>query len=404
MIENYWTILISICISIFFIEILCFVIVNYVNKDFQWLITSKDRFPELSKKGLEKFLEHGYDNELGWVRKPNTEHFEKGKLGQTKWTINSKGCRTNPNFDKNQSEISCYGDSFTFCRQVDDNETWEHILSHYRGTNVTNFGVGNYGLDQVLLRLKREFEKYPTKIVIVGIVPDTISRILSVWKHYYEYGNTFGFKPRYEIHNKKLKLIKNYIDEEEKFSHYQTYIKKIQEHDYFYKEKFEKEILHFPYSLTIYKNPKRNLSIIYWILRNKILKTQNEKNLWMPMETIMKINLKWRIKLFQNLKSTKLFKNIIEEMIEFSQEKNFRLVLIILPQKDDLLFIKKDFHFYKKFIEEIKDLAGLNFIDITNELIKENNLDEFYSDNNDYGGHYSKKGNEKIATIINQKL
>jgi len=375
-----------------------------VNKNFQWLITSKDRFPKLSKKGLEKFLEHGYDNELGWIRKPNTEHFEKGKFGQTKWTVNAKGCRSNPNFDKNSSNISCYGDSFTFCRQVNDNETWEHILSHYRGTNVTNFGVGNYGLDQVLLRLKREYKKQPTETVIVGIVPDTISRILSVWKHYYEYGNTFGFKPRYEIQNGKLELIKNFIDDENKFQNYQKYLKKIQEHDYFFKERFEKEILHFPYSITIFKNIKRNFSIIYWVLRNKFSNTQNGKKIWMPMGTIMKINLKWRIKLFQNSSSTKLFTSIIKEFIKFSQEKNFKLILIILPQKDDLLFIKKNFHYYEKFIEEIIELPGLNFIDITNELIKENHLDEFYSDDNDYGGHYSKKGNERIAGIINQKL
>ena len=47
-------------------------LVNKLREDFQWLITPKDEYPELSEEGLKKFFKHGYDSELGWVRKPNT--------------------------------------------------------------------------------------------------------------------------------------------------------------------------------------------------------------------------------------------------------------------------------------------------------------------------------------------
>lgn len=404
MIEKYFTAIILIVIGFFFIEVLFYVIINFVNKKFHWLIMAKDKSPILSKEGLEKFIEYGYDKEIGWIRKPNTSHFENGKYGQTRWTINSKGSRTNPDYDDIDSKISCYGDSFTFCRQVNDNETWEHILSRFSKTNVTNFGVGNYGLDQVLLRLKREYDQHPTKTVVIGVVPDTISRILSVWKHYNEYGNTFGFKPRFEIHNKKLKFVKNYIDNKEEFENYQRYLNNLKKHDYFYKEKFQKEILHFPYCLTIFKNFKRNFSIIYWIFKIEFSNIQNEKILWKPMEIIMNTNLKWRVKLFQDSKTKLLFIKIIEQFIKYSQEKKFNLIFLFLPQKDDLLFIKQNFHFYEEFIKQIKNLNGLQFIDITNELLKEQNLDDYYSDNNNYGGHFSKKCNEKIASIINENL
>ena len=139
----------------------------------------------------------------------------------SRWTINEFGARTNPGFDFKISTISCYGDSFTFCRQVNDDETWEYHLSKLQNTNVKNFGVGNYGLDQTILRLKREYPKNKTKIVIVGVVPDTISRILSSWKHYYEYGNTFAFKPRFILKNNILQVIKNPIDDETKFKKYE---------------------------------------------------------------------------------------------------------------------------------------------------------------------------------------
>ena len=154
-----------------------------------------DEKPVLSEDGLAKFIPEGYDSELGWVRKPNTSKNEVGKFGTVTWSINEKGVRNNPKFDSYESKIACFGDSFTFCRQVNDNETWEHYLSKLENDNVLNFGVGNHGVDQSLLRIKREIPKIKIQVIILGIVPDTISRIMSSWKHYYEYGNTFAFKP-----------------------------------------------------------------------------------------------------------------------------------------------------------------------------------------------------------------
>ena len=183
--------------SLVIIELISITVVKIVNKKFQWLIIDKDKTPKLSDSGLKKFFSHGYDPVLGWIRKRNTSHSEQSGNKITNWNINLEGYRANPKHESLSNKISCYGDSFTFARQVNDNETWEYYLSKLTNTNVKNFGVGNYGLDQSLLRLKREFLKNKTELVILGVVPDTISRIVSVWKHYYEYGNTFGFKPRF---------------------------------------------------------------------------------------------------------------------------------------------------------------------------------------------------------------
>jgi len=404
MLVNY---VIIICSILIVIEIIAFFWIRFVRKKFQWLITSSDKKPNLSHEGLEKFFEHGFDEELGWVRKPNTSHEEKGKEGTVKWTINTIGARTNPDFDSKKPLISCYGDSFTFCRQVNNNQTWEHFLSKSLNQNVVNFGVGNHGIDQSLMKIKREFSNNRTKIVILGVVPDTISRILSCWKHYYEYGNTFAFKPRYKIQNDELVLVKNFIDKKEKFSTYTDYLNKIQENDYFYNKKFRKEILTFPYSLTIFRNPKRNFGIIFWVTGNFLLKKfgKNTKFYdWKPMQIIMKINLKWRINLFHDENIMKLFHKIISMYIEFAKQENFILIFTLLPQKDDLLSIKKSKNFVKKFSNELKNTSELYYIDIIEKLLENNHLDDMYSDDNDYGGHYSKEGNEEIAKIIKQFL
>ena len=400
--SNYLILITGIIIAFASIEISFYFVTTYVNKKFQWLIIEKDEHPVLSKEGLTKFISHGYDPELGWIRKPNTFHNEISKRGTTKWTTDLKGARTNPGFESSSSKISCYGDSFVFSRQVNDNETWEYHLSKMLKTNVQNFGVGNYSIDQALIRLERNFPKNQTEIVILGVVPDTISRIVSMWKHYCEYGNTFGFKPRYILKNDNLTLIKNPIDDETKFFQYEKYLNIIRKYDFFYKSKFKKEKIHFPYCITTLKNPRRNLSIIYWVLRNQF--SSSKENAWNPMRIIMQINIKWRVYLFNDSYTTKLLKKLIELYIDYSKQFNFKAVFVFLPQKDDLIFIKNHYHFYENFLNEIKKIQDLYVIDLTKDLLNESNLDEVFSDENDYGGHYSQIGNQKVAFFIEKEL
>ena len=408
MIMNEFVIFFLIAVAVFFIiETIVRRIVLQVNQDFQWLIVEKDKIPILDKHGLSKFISHGFDPELGWVRKPNTSHDETGKFGKTNWTINQFCARTNPNFDNLESNTSCYRDSFTFSRQVNDDETWVHYLSEFTNSNVINFGVGNYGVDQALLRLKREFPKYPTKIVIMGVVPETICRIVSVWKHYYEYGNTFGFKPRFILKNNSLNLIENIIDGKDKFEKYQNYLEDINRYDFFYKNKFLKEKISFPYCITILKNLRRNFGIINWVQKINQRKKNNFDCTdieWNTMKIIMKINLDWRVKLFQDNETCELLKQILVEYANYGKKQNFKPVFIFLPQKDDILFIKKNFNFYHNFVNELKKIENLFCIDITKDMINIKEIDRMFSDNNEYGGHYSKDGNQKVAELIFNEL
>lgn len=402
-----WLTIVGIIVSIGIIELVLQIWVLLVHKKFQWLIIAKDEKPILSKEGLNKFIPLGYDPELGWIRKPNTSHNEKGKFGITSWSINEIGARRNPDYEGKDSKISCYGDSFTFSRQVNDDETWEHYLSELENTNVLNFGVGNHGIDQCIIHLKREYQKNITSIVILAIVPDTISRILSSWKHYYEYGNTFAFKPRFVLKNNGLELIKNKIDSEMKFENYHEYLNDIRNVDFFYSRKFKKEIIKFPYIYSVFRNFRRNFLIMYWVTVIEILKKFNQdisKIVWNPMQIIMNINLKWRVRLYQQKEATLLLKKIIEAYVNFAKESKFLPVFIFLPQKDDIIFIKNHHNYYQSVEEELSSIDGLNLIPMTEIILRENDIDKLYSDDNEYGGHFSKFGNRKVAEIIYEHL
>ena len=122
------------------------------------------------------------------------------------------------------------------------------------------------------------------------------------------------------------------------------------------------------------------------------------------MKIIMEINLKWRLRLFKDSETTKLLKEIIQEFSDFVKTNESKPVFAFLPQKDDLIFIKKNHNFFQNFLNELNSIKDLHIIDFTNILVKDPNLDELFSDNNEYGGHYSKYGNEVIASIFEEEL
>ena len=95
---------------------------------------------------------------------------------------------------------------------------------------------------------------------------------------------------------------------------------------------------------------------------------------------------------------------IIQEYVNFSKQANFEPIFIFLPQKDDILFIKRNFHFYKNFVNKLKENQKLIYIEILDEFLEHEKLDELFSENSEYGGHYSILGNELVAKIIFEKL
>ncbi|RMF05477.1 hypothetical protein D6764_04605 [Candidatus Woesearchaeota archaeon] len=387
-----------------------------LRKRFPWLIMEEDEKPVLPEEGLKKFFRIGWDKELGWVRKPNTSKEEIAKYGRSRWSINERGARSNPGHEGLPRVISCYGDSFTFARQVNDNETWEWHLSELTKTNVMNFGVGNYGLGQALIRLKREYPRNPTKIVIMGVVPSTIVRVLSFWKHYNEFGNTFAFKPMFKLENDNLVLLPNPINTKKKFREYTKYLDYIREEDYFYERKFIREMIKWPYIASIVSFPRRHLPLIYAITedwaREKIRKItggkEKEQPYPEPMRVIMKENLLLRYNLFTKDKyAVKLLKALVNEFKKYAETKNFVPVFLWMPQKDDVLFIAGKGNYYEGFIRFVR--KNMLTVDMTPILLRkhksrEGSLDKFYSDDSKYGGHYSVEGNKLVAREVYKKI
>ncbi len=413
-------------LSLFILEAITYLTLVRLRKRSPLFIMPKDKAPELSKKGLQKFFKQGYDSKLGWIRKPNTNKEEKSSFGTTAYLINQKGARSNLEHETLPLKISCYGDSFTFCRQVNDNQTWEWFLSELTQSNVANFGVGNYGIDQALLRLKREYEKNPTKIVVMGVVPSTIVRILSVWKHYHEYGNTFGFKPFFRIEKGKLKYYANRIDNEDKFLTYKKEIPFFKKHDYFYKNKFSKELFEFPFFVSMLSNPIRNIPLItsFLLFKNNGNKNGNKNESKEEKEVVygkgkkqsdkkrdgkdvmiqklQKIKDRFlhpvKVSLFSKDKPVELLKALTQEFFSYAQEKSFTPILLWIPQKDDIEYIKRRGVYYEDYIKEFS--KEFTVVDMTKTLVNSNNVENLFTEDSSDGGHLSEEGNKVVANEL----
>jgi len=401
----------NILLGLLLFELFLLLIINWLKNDFQWLITNKDEKIIFNKRDLDKFIIQGYDSHLGWKRKENSSKFEiiKG-VGEhvnvsqnSEYNINAYSARLNFEHEKYDTKIITFGDSYSFCRHVNDNQTWQWYLSKSTQTNVENYGVGGYGIDQALQLFNQKCKNLnrETKVSIMMVVPETISRIVNIWKHYNEYGNTFGFKGRYIIDNNKLRWIHNPINNVDKYYKLDDYYHDIQKNDFCYRNKFLKDKICFPYTFSIIKTYKRNVRLIYHLLKRKILqifKIRNEAEINKAWSHILEHNRRFSNDLYQNASIKNLLKLIILEYKNRALKMNIKPVLVMVPYLQD---ITKNKIFYKDLLNEISD--DLLTIDVNDLFSNKSNNKDFYISEY-YGSHLNSKGNYQVAEYLHEIL
>lgn len=81
------------------------------------------------------------------------------------------------------SRIALIGDSFTFGLEVHYDDSWGHQLERLldSGTQVLNFGVDGYGLDQTILRYRRDVLSWHPSVVILSVINDDLRRTMCVY-------------------------------------------------------------------------------------------------------------------------------------------------------------------------------------------------------------------------------
>ncbi len=382
----------SIFAIILLFELILFLLINFLRFKIPWVITNKDEYPNFKKKKITSFLKKTYNFNLGWNWKPNTTHKEKIFKKTIKIYFGRFGERKGFNSSK-KNNFASFGDSFVFCRYVNNNQTWQEHLTKFINYKGLNFGVGNYGLDQIYLKYLHT--KLPKKIktVYIGFVPETLSRCLCSWKHYHEFNNIYGFKPKFLLYKNNLKLIQNPIKDINSFESIEGVINNLRQKEFFYKEKFFKRKLDFPFIYKFILNPLYNIRLLYFSIL-KVSKINKNK----IYEYIIKENCSKNDDYFVERKNKLLLKKLMLKIKNLSKSRGQKVFFLIFPQKHDLLLKNKN---YKKFFMMLD--KEFKIIDFT-KIFESYDINKIYLPDQ-YGGHLTSYGNKVVAeTLIKKKF
>jgi len=387
--------LILIICLIVFLELIIFYIIKKYN-ELNWILTKKKLIDYFNLEKFNKFKKNTYNFFLGWDLKPNFKSYDQSDNNKISFSINKKGFRES-NFKNKKNKIITFGDSYTFCRQVKNKDTWQEFISKNNNIFVSNFGVGNFGLDQAYLKYKLYEKKNNARYVIFGFVPETICRIQSSWKHYLEFGNLHGFKPYCSLKKNKILINKNILKKNTAFKNLETTLNKTKHLDRFYKEKFLKHLFKFPYTISFLKNLNFNVRLFYKIISNSLINTKNLNEKVFPI--IMENNIKISHSLYNESYSKSLLEKLMFKINTDVIKKNKKCLFVVFPQLFDLrLNSRKNYQIF------FKDLSNrLNIVDLTKNFSNKKDYTDYFI-NDKYGGHLNSKGNKYVANIIKRKI
>lgn len=124
-----------------------------------------------------------YHSKLGWLL--NNNSFQDGM--NNSWSVytykGDDGERITNNYREKICRINTYGNSFTQCHQVSDNETWQEVLAAHLQEPVRNFGIGGWSVYQAYLRMIKEEKRTPSKYIVFNIYEDDHLRNLDSWRN-----------------------------------------------------------------------------------------------------------------------------------------------------------------------------------------------------------------------------
>lgn len=157
-----------------------------------------EEYRVLVREGSERSDSSAFDADLGWCPRPGRR--------SAALAYDELGCRVGaallePSKVPGSRRIVVVGCSFTHGDEVRGEETWAAMLDASRADlEVANLGVGGYGLDQALLRLRRDGTKLEPDEVWLGFLPSAGLRVVTCFTPACQHWTGIvRFKPRFVL-------------------------------------------------------------------------------------------------------------------------------------------------------------------------------------------------------------
>lgn len=339
-------------------------------------------FDAIPEDHLPDFLEHSYDRELGWTNKPSESRVWTNSIGEDYTvTFASDGSRANSHEPK-PIVIRTYGDSFTWCDEVSDDETWQYHLEAKLGVGIANFGVGGYGTAQALMRFKNSVaEGAVAPITILGIMEENVNRAINSFRPFYnqQTGMLLGFKPYYSFSEADgVTLHKNpFAEPDLSLEDLRELAHSIADDEYWVNQRNQLSV-EFPFSFQLVR-------AVYRFSSDKIRYASSE-----GQDAIEAINL-WEAPI-----GNAVMRHIIADFVTTATSAGSEPVVLFFPKGETVRLDKPAK--YRRFIEEVGAIhPGLTMIDIT-----EHEFDESLMFIRPYDGHFSQYGNSVVADVLEE--
>ena len=135
-----------------------------------------------------------YDGEFGYLHRSGSR--TDGIIDSTcTYSYDENDARRMTAFADKDCRINTYGNSFTNCDQVNDDQTWQEVVARQIGEPVRNYGVSSFSVYQTYLRMKREEAHTPADYIVFNIFDDDHQRNLSGWQRINFLRNTYLAQP-----------------------------------------------------------------------------------------------------------------------------------------------------------------------------------------------------------------
>lgn len=374
--------------------------VRVARRSFQWLITEEDELPDLDRAALARFIDGSFSVELGWEPVPGTRGQDVAHGEVSSFTIGPDGARGRPDGTPAPT-VALFGDSYAFGRQVDDHEAWPALLGLESHVGVLNYGVGNYGVDQALLRFRRVQLPAEVDTVIAAFVPETICRVQSVWKHWMEFGNTFGFKPRFVLVDGRLELQPNPVRSSADYDDLAGVIEAIGDEDPFRRARFRRHQFRAPYLRTFLRSPVRHGTVLATVLMGR---TSDgglaPKAFERAFARIMRSNVREAHRSYRRQTDVALLSAILERFRDEVEGSGRRFIVCVIPQYLDLRAARSADRSYRDYLRRLS--LTMAVVDLTEDMLGHDSAGLFIHDR--YGGHLSRAGNRVVARRMESAL
>jgi hypothetical protein len=320
---------------------------------------------------------------LGWDYPPELVHADAQDVVYTHGKMGERRTCT----DFASTKLATYGDSFTYCAETGDEDTWQTHLARKLGTNVLNFGVGGYGTDQALLKYENS-EQHATKIVLLCIFPENINRVVNIYRPFYTHHDPLRLtKPMFMVADNGITLVSNPITSTAELPRLdqESFLQTLGKVDYWFQLDRNLPRFAFPYSLAFFEWS----GAVFSQLSSRVswLANYHRPHIW---------------DLYNQEGPLSIMCHIADRFVAIAKARGEEPIIVLMPHKDYVNELRvRGIGRMASFIHYL-DKRNYHCIDAIRCMWEMNpNQEQLESW---YGGHATAEGNKVVAEILDRQI